>query len=164
MDSDLRLKALARLAASETAAAAEALKKALDKAVTSLHEDTEYDLLDQSLAELEAIAHRFSDVVAAEIIRFIDAVKTRQIIYDKKHAAFVADVAKYQNASTLAVRAIEVLLRVRYLETQTVTQALLQLSINEDGDVRKEAIDGLKKVAAYDLDVFYGNDRQGGIE
>ena len=163
MDSDLRLKALGRLATSETPAAAEALKKALDKALASLHEDREYDLLDQSLAELEAIAHRFSDVVAAEIIRFIAAVRTHQITYDKKHAAFVADVAKYQNASTLAVRAIEVLLRVRYLETQTVTQALLKLSIDEDGDIRKEAIDGLKKVAVYDLDIFYGNARQNGI-
>jgi hypothetical protein len=163
MDSDLRLKALARLATSETAAAAEALKKVLDRALAALHEDTEYDLLEQALAELEAIAHRFSDVVAAEIITFIDALRTRQISYDKKHAAFVADVAKYQNASTLAVRAIEVLLRVRYLETQTVTRALLQLSINVDGDIRKEAVDGLKKVAAYNLDVFYGNDRQGGI-
>jgi len=163
MDFDLRLKALSRLATSETEAAAEALKKALGKALTSLHEDTEYDLLEQSLSELEAIAHRFSDVIAAEIIAFIAIIKTRQITYAEKHTAFVAEVAKYQNASTLAIRAIEVLLRVRYLETQTVTQALLKLSIDEDDDIRKEAIDSLRKVAAYDLNVFYGNDRQGGI-
>jgi len=163
MDFDLRLKAISRLATSETDAAAEALKKALGKALASLHEDTEYDLLEQSLSLLEAIAHRFSDVVAAEMIGFIAAIKTRQITYHTKHAAFVAEVAKYQNASTLAIRAIEVLLRVRYLETPTVTQALLKLSIDEDGDIRKEAIDSVRKVAAYDLSVFYGDDRQGGI-
>ncbi|NUN04044.1 MAG: hypothetical protein HUU41_23300, partial [Bryobacteraceae bacterium] len=99
MDFDLRLKALSRLATSETEAAAEALKKALGKALTSLHEDTEYDLLEQSLSELEAIAHRFSDVIAAEIIAFIAIIKTRQITYAEKHTAFVAEVAKYQNAS-----------------------------------------------------------------
>lgn len=163
MDFKLRLKAISRLAASETDAAAEALKKTLEKALASLHEDTEYDLLEQSLSVLEAIAHRFSDVVAAEIIEFIAAIKTRQITYDNKHAAFVAEIAKYQNASTLAIRAIEVLLRVRYLETQTVTQALFKLSIDDAGDIRKEAIESLRKVAAYDLNVFYGNDRQGGI-
>ncbi len=163
MDFDLRLKAISRLATSETDAAAEALKKTLEKALASLHKDTEYDLLEQSLSVLEAIAHRFSDVVAAEIIGFIAAIKTRQITYDNKHAAFIAEVAKYQNASTLAIRAIEVLLRVRYLETQTVTQALLKLSIDDDVDIRKDAIESLRKVAAYDLNVFYGNDRQGGI-
>jgi len=163
MDFNLRLKALSRLATSETDAAADALKKALQKALTSLHEDTEYDLLEQSLSVLEAIAHRFSDVVAAEIIAFIAAIKTRQITYDAKLAAFAAEVAKYQNASTLAIRAIEVLLCVRYLATQTVTQALLKLSIDDDTSIRKEAVDGLKKVAAYNLDVFYGHDRQGGI-
>ncbi len=163
MDFDLRLKALSRLATSETDAAADALKQALQKALTSLHEDTEYDLLEQSLSVLEAIAHRFSDVVAAEIIAFIAAIKTRQITYDAKLAAFATEVAKYQNASTLAIRAIEVLLCVRYLAIQTVTQALLKLSIDDDINIRKEAVDGLKKVAAYNLDVFYGHDRQGGI-
>ena len=92
MDFDLRLKAISRLATSETDAAAEALKNTLEKALGSLHEDTEYDLLEQSLSVLEAIAHRFSDVVAAEIIGFIEAIKTRQITYDNKHAAFVAKV------------------------------------------------------------------------
>ena len=163
MDFELHLKAISRLATSETEAAAEALKKALGKALISLHEDTEYDLLKQTLSVLEAIAFRFSDVVAAEMIAFIAAIKTRQITYGEKHEAFLAEVAKYQNASTLAIRAIEVLLRVRYLETQTVTQALLKLSIDEDGDIRKKAIDSLRKVAAYDLNVFYGNDLQGGI-
>ena len=163
MDFDLRLKAVSKLATSETAAAAAALKKTLDKSLASLHEDTEYDLLEQSLSLLEAIAHRFHDVVAAEIIGFIAAIKTRQITYDNKDEAFIAEIAKYQNTSTLAIRAIEVLLRVRYLATQTVTQALLKLSVDEDDNLRKEAIDGLKKVAAYDLNVFYGNDRQRGI-
>lgn len=163
MDFDLRLKAISKLATSETEAAAEALKKALRKALASLRKDTEYDLLEQTLSLLEAIAHRFSDVVAAEMIAFIAVIKTRRITYDEKHAAFVAEVVKYQNASTLAIRAIEVLVCVRYLETKTVTQALLKLSIDEDSDIRKVAIDRLRKVAAYDLNVFYGNDRQGGI-
>ncbi|MDD5470770.1 MAG: hypothetical protein PHP05_02485 [Sideroxydans sp.] len=163
MDFDLRLKAISRLAISETDAAKDALEKVLKKAVISLHEDTEYDLLEQSLSVLEAIAHRFSNVVATEIIEFIAAIKTRQITYDNKHAAFVAEIAKYQNASTLAIRAIEVLLRVRYFETQTVTKALLKLSIDNNGDILNEAINSLRKVAAYDLEVFYGNDRQGGI-
>lgn len=163
MQFDLFLKAISRLATSETGAAVEALKKTLEKALASLHEDTEYDLLEQSLAILEAIAHRFSDQVADEIIRFIAAIKTRQITYNNEHAAFVAEIAKYRNASTLAIRAIEVLISIRYMETQTVTYTLLKLSIDENDDIREKAIESLRKVAAYDLSVFYGNDQQGGI-
>ena len=53
---------------------------------------------------------------------------------------FASDIATYQNASSLAVRAIEVLLRLRYLATPTITQAFLKLSIDEDKDIRSRAI------------------------
>lgn len=163
MDFELRLKALTSLATSQTDAAIDALKKALQQARTSLREDTQYDLLEQSLAVLETIGHRFNDEVAAEVIAFIAAVRTRQITYAAELSTFASDIATYQNASTLAVRAIEVLLRLRYLATQTVTQALLKLSVDEDKEIRSKAIEGLKTIAAYDLDVFYGSDRQSGI-
>lgn len=163
MEPELRLKALARLATSGTAAAADALKNAMEQALESLHNETEYDLLEQSLSVLEIIAHRFPDVVTTEMIAFIANIKARQITYDKKLAAFVANVATYQNASTLAVKAIEVLLQVRYLATRTVTQTLLTLSLDSDERVSKEAVDGLKKVTAFDLRVFYGDDKQPGI-
>ena len=52
MDFDLRLKALTSLAESETDAAINALKQALQKAQASLRVDTQYDLLEQSLAVL----------------------------------------------------------------------------------------------------------------
>lgn len=163
MDFDLRLKALASLTTSQTDAATNALKQALQKAQTSLREDTQYDLLEQSLAVLETIGHRFSDEVAAEAIAFLTAIKNRQITYAAELSAFGANIASYQNASTLAVQAIEVLLRLRYLATQTVVQALLRLSIDEDKVIRSKAIEALKTAAAYDLDVFYGPNRQSGL-
>lgn len=163
MDFDLRIKALASLAASQTDAAIDALKQALQKAQTSLRKDTQYDLLEQSLAVLETIGHRFSDEAAAEIIAFIADIRTRQITYAAELSAFASNIATYQNTSTLAVRAIEVLLRLRYMATQTVTQALLKLSVDEDKDIRSKAIDGLKIITAYNLDVFYGSDNQSGI-
>lgn len=163
MDFDLRLKALNSLAESTTDAAIDALKQALQKAQASLRVDTQYDLLEQSLAVLETIGHRFSDEVAAEIIAFIATIKTRQITYAAELSTFASDIATYQNASTLVVRAIEALLRLRYLATQTITQALLKLSVDEDKVIRSKAIDGLKTITAYNLDVFYGSDNQSGI-
>ena len=160
MDFDLRLKALTGLANSQTHAAVDALKQALQKAQTSLREDTQYDLLEQSLSVLEVIGHRFSDEVTAEIISFIASIKTRQITYSDELSMFASNIATYQNASSLAVRSVEVLLCLRYLATTTITQALLKLSIDEDKDIRSRAIDGLKTITAYDLDVFYGPDRQ----
>lgn len=163
MDFDLRLKALTGLANSKTQAAVDALKQTLQKAETSLHEDTQYDLLEQSLSVLEVIGHRFSDEVTAEIILFIASIKARKITYSDELSMFASNIATYQNASSLAVRAIEVLLHFRYLATTTIAQALLKLSIDENNDIRSKAIDGLKTIASYDLDVFYEPDRQGGI-
>ncbi|MGH8635064.1 MAG: hypothetical protein ACRET7_13160 [Burkholderiales bacterium] len=163
MDFDLRLKALIGLADSQTSAALEALKDALEKAQASLNEHTQYDLLEQSLSILEAIAHRFKNEVTSAIISFIPALKTRRITYSAEMSMFAKDIASYQNASSLAVCAIDVLMRLRYVSTEPITRTLLKLSVDENKDIRSKAIDSLKTIAAYDLDVFYGPDRKTGI-
>jgi hypothetical protein len=165
MDFDLYLKALTGLANSHTQEALDALKHPLQKAQASLRHQTQYDLLEQSLSILEIIEHRFCEEITAEIISFIRGIKTRQITYSNSSelTTFASDIAKYQNSSTLTIRAIEVLLRLRYLATAKITQTLLELSIDEDKEIQASAINGLKATAVYNVDVFYGLDRQGGI-
>lgn len=120
-------------------------------------------MLEQSLSVLEAIAHRFCDVVAAE--------KWSRLLKLSKRV--ISPMTRNTRRLSQKLRSIRMPRRSPFaplrfcfglaLVTQTVTQALLKFSIDEDGDIRKEAIDSLKKVAAYDLNVFYGDDQQGGI-
>jgi len=51
------------------------------------------------------------------------------------------EIRKYQNARTLIARAIEVLLRLRYLETVPVWRTLMTLANHEVKEIRDKAID-----------------------
>ena len=107
MDFDLRLKALSRLAQSTTDAAETALRKELDKVAAALDVDTQYDHLMQHLEVLDTIGYRFSSTAIGVILAFIQTIESRQITYSSQDRSFESEIAKYQNASTLIVRAAE---------------------------------------------------------
>lgn len=163
MDFDLRLKALSRLAQSNTDAAVVALQKELDKVTASLGTDSDYDHLSQQIEILGTIGHRFSSKSIETILAFIDGIESRQITYSPLDHSLESEIAKYQNASTLIVRAIEVLKELRYLETKPVLHALLNYSQHQLENVRASAIAGLEELARYDVKVFYGDEKRTGI-
>lgn len=163
MDFDLRLKALSRLVKSTTEAAETALQKELDKVTAALGVDTQYDHLVQHLEVLDTIGHRFSTIVARSILAFIQAIESRQLTYSSQDRSFESEIAKYQNSSTLIIRAIEALKELRYLETKSVLYALLNLSQHRSDNVSAAAIAGLESLAGYDLTVFHGTDTHAGI-
>lgn len=163
MDFDLRLKALARLAQSETDAALAALKQEFERAAKSLVTETQYDLLEQDLQIMEAIGGRFSPDAVRLLLSFQDTVEARQITYSEQAKIFARDISVYQNAHTLKIRALEVLLLFRYAETKSIVHILIQLSRHPAEDVRKKAFEGLKSISRYDLKVFYGEEGQRGL-
>jgi hypothetical protein len=163
MDFDLRLKALSRLAQSTTEAAETALQKELDKVTAALGGDTQYDHLVQHLEVLDTISHRFSTIAVKSILAFIQAIESRRITYSPQDRSFESEIVKYQNASTLIVRAIEALKELRYHETKSVLYALLDLSQHRSDNVRTAAIAGLESLAGYDFAVFYGTNTNAGI-
>lgn len=162
MDIALRIKALSRLARSESDAARATLHDELSKAITTLRQENEYDRLEEALSILEVVGDRFSTESTAALIEFITEIERRALIYPQA-GTFADEIRKYQNARTLITRAIEVLLRMRYLETVPVLQALMSLASHEVKEVRDTAINGLETMAHYDLRVFYGDKAQGGI-
>lgn len=159
----MRLKALARLAQSETEAAHAALRKEFDKVAASLAVETKYELLEQHLKELDAIGHRSSNVVVDILLTFIRTIESREITYSQQDPLFENEIRKYNNASSLIVRAVEVLIRLRYLETRSILHALMNLSKHASENVRTKSVEGLKALADYDIDVFYGDEKQPGI-
>jgi len=163
MDFDLRIKALAQLAKSETESARSALRDELKEVAATLATETDHDLLEQGLAVLEVIGDRFSSEATTTLLGFVGDVEQRRITYAFQASAYASEIAKYQNARTLIVRAIEVLLRMRYLETTLILRALMKLTHHPAREVSGKAISGLKDMARYDLRVFYGDEVQMGI-
>lgn len=163
MDIDARLKALRRLVLSRTDAAKAALTKELNDVSDALQTQDEYAVLEQSLDILDVIGYRFSDRAVAVLDGFIRNIESRPLKYSHTTEAFADYVAKYSNAQSLIVKAIEVLVRLRYLETRAVLHVLLRVSDHAVEKVRKKALSGLESLARYDLDVFYGSDRQRGM-
>ncbi len=163
MDFDTRLKALARLAHSKSGRAGGALKKELQEAVLSLTTESQYDVLEQNLAVLEVIGHRFSREASRALLTFIDAIGKRKVTYSEELGSFIDRVAEYQNSDTLIVRALEVLGLLRYLEIDVVLHGLMRFSRHASGNVREKVDGELKALARYDMRVFYGDKEQPGI-
>ena len=163
METDVRLKALTRLAQSTTDAAKAALLMELDEAAATLGTQTEYETLLQTLEVLNAIGYRFSDRTVSVIENFIQTIEERKLTYSQVREAFADYIAQYSNAQSLIVKAVEVVVRLRYYETRAVLRILLALHDHPSESVRREVRGGLDSLAKYDLDVFYGVDRKGGI-
>lgn len=158
-----RLKALARLAQSKSDAARTALSAELDEVTAILQGHTEYDRLLHSLEVLNVIGYRFGDRTVGVIEQFIQTIETRRLAYSQTHDAFADYIAKFSNAQSLIVKAIEVVVRLRYYETRAVFHILLGLYGHPSENVQKQVQSGLDSLAKYDLDVFYGEDRKGGL-
>ena len=163
MENDVRLKALARLAQSASDAAKAALLAEMDEAAATLKTQTEYETLLQSLEVLNVIGYRFSDRTVGVIEGFIQTIEARKLTYSQAHEAFADYISKYSNTQSLMVKAVEVVVRLRYYETRAVLRILLPLYGHPSETVRKKVQSGLDSLARYDLDVFYGEDRKGGI-
>ncbi len=163
MDFDLRVKALSRLVKSDTKAAEEALGKEFEKVRASLLSETDYDRLEQDLALLEIIEDRFSAEATALLLDFLKEVEKRQITYSDAMQRYESLISEYHNSITLLTRAIDVVLRLRYLEPEPIFHALLGFSEHSVEAVRNKAVSGLRDMARYDLRVFYGDGVQAGI-
>lgn len=163
MEFDIRLKALCRLAESNTCEADAALQKEIDKVKAALEADSQYDLLAQHLDILDAIGFRFSAVAVKILLDFIHKIESKRITYAPQDQLHDNEIAKYLNTFTLIARSIEILKRLRYLETKTILHALLDLSQHESATVGSQALETLESMASYDMAVFYGSTTQPGI-
>ena len=163
MRPDLKQKAMRRIAGTAGAASLRILEAESVKAGSILASESRYDILDENLDLLDCFAYRVHKIAVDITASLIERLRTLKITYVDDDILPEGEISEYQNAQTLTVRAIDVLIRLRYLETNRVLGLLVELSIDEDGDIQKKAIEGLEVLASFDLSVFYGDDEQGGI-
>jgi hypothetical protein len=156
MEFDLKLKALTRLAQSQSEAARLTLQKEIERISTVLKSSSQYEALEQSLKVLEAIGDRFSGEVVKILIDFIQTVESRQITQSQQDQSSAWEISKYHNASSLIVLAVDALRRLKYLETKVVLRTFMTLSENRVDSVRRKAIEELRAISEYEISVFYG--------
>lgn len=156
---ETRLKALARLARSQTEEAKATLQEEVAQASKVLISERDYEQLTYSLAVLEVIGYRLSVDTVDVLGAFVRAIEHRDLQYSAEERAFAPEIFKYRNAQTLVVKAIEVLVALRYLETLSVLQILLELTRHASEQVQRKAFEALSALADYNIEVFYG--RQG---
>ena len=161
MDLDLRIAALARLAASDAEDARKLLVKELEQIEQSLRDDTEFVRLEASLKTLCAIAHKFPTRAVNDLKEFLHSIPERALTYTDEPLSDY--LKKYKTAATLMREAIEVASAVRYLETENVLSLLLAMARRPEEDVRNNALEAMGKLAEFNLDVFYGNEERGGL-
>lgn len=154
MKFSLRLKALSRLAESNTEAAGKALQNEIDKSSTAVASGTDYQVLERHIEILQTIGHRSSELTARTLLAFIETIDSR---LDKN------GTNEFQNATSLIASAIDILTQLRYLETRLILHGLIKLSLHSDEKVSRKTLDALKVFAAYDLHVVVGREGQSGI-
>lgn len=163
MDFDARLKALATLSESTTEAAERALRREFDTATTTLSGTADFDQLERSLDVIDTIGFRFSRPAVDALAAFTQSIESHVLTYPEQERLYDRTFERYRNAEALIEKAIHALVRLRYLETKGVLHALIRLSGHSAQQVRAKALKGLKKLAAYDIKVFYGEGERGGI-
>jgi hypothetical protein len=163
MDISARVKALARLAESRTQAAEEALGKEFQGAARVLRQDNDYERLYENLAIVDTIGFRFSGATVALLKEFADTIDQRKLTYSGENLLSEKALQKYQDATWLLSRVIEISLQLRYLETASVLRLLLQLVRHPSPQVQKRALESLEKAARYDITVYYGDKDHPGI-
>jgi hypothetical protein len=163
VDFDLRIKALSKLALSNSEKADAAIGQEIERATQTLRDEREYERLEQALEILETIGFKRSGPVADALTEFTRSVEQRDLSYSDSPGLVKSHFQEYINAFTLISRSIDVLARLRYLQTTPVLRSLLSLSTHSHEKVRNKALQALETMAKYDLDVFYGNASQKGI-
>lgn len=154
MDLELRLAALSNLLPVKTEDVERKLLAELDRVEGVLENGTEYVELSAALKILTVLAPRFSFRVLPMLIEFVRSVPGRRLTWDGE--PIPASRRKYRSASQLIRDAIDVPHAIRFVHMNALLDFLLELRDSEDKDVTGKADRTLEALAAFDLNLFYG--------
>lgn len=160
MDTKLKQKALQNLAKTGGTIAEAAIKKEIVRITAALESDSNYFQIAEQLELLDTIAYRVYEVGVSTIRRLLGRLETLELTYPEIDGYTTEHLRKYQNNSTLMVKAIEVLEHIRYHLPSDILDIFFGYSCHEDGSVAKQALHGIKEFAEYNLDIFYGDGKE----
>lgn len=157
MDLKQKQNILKQLARTEGDVAEKALNNEAEKIAKALQEETQYDLIADQVKLLNTIAYRVHDK-AVEIIQcLLTRLETLELTYQEVLGFPVEKLREYQNNNKLSVTALETLEHIRYHHPSNILDIFFKYSMHTNEDVSQQAIHGLKALAEFDLDIFYGD-------
>ncbi|NML61422.1 hypothetical protein HHL21_10095 [Massilia sp. RP-1-19] len=151
---ELRLSALSKLVDVKSPAVEERLSEEFGRISEVLQESCEYDELSEALKTLEVLVPRFHMATLPTLESFVKSVQTRTLT--EGGAPITGAKLRYRSPEILIRESIEVADKVRYVHTELLVDFLLQMSRDDDKEVRAKAERSLETLASIDLHVFYG--------
>ncbi|MBY5863193.1 hypothetical protein [Rhizobium leguminosarum] len=159
MDPSSKIKVLRQLARTSGEGAAAALDREAHKILAVLETDVTYGALRSQIELLDTFAFRVPDLAVEGMTRFLSRLETIKLARDRK--SDFADT--YETPAQLAVAALELLSRLRYYRTKEILSIAMAAESSNVDTVRKAATDVLKRIAEFDMDVFYSGDKRAGL-
>ena len=156
---DLRLAALSKLVDVKSSAVDQRLSEEFGRAEGILRTGTDYDELSEALKVLAVLVPRFHMATLPLLETFVHSAPARALTLGGE--PITGAMLRYRSPQSLIQAAIEVAEKLRYVHTEQVVDFLLELSRVGEQEVRAKAERTLEALAAFDLDIFYGEPPRG---
>ncbi len=159
MDINVKKKLVEKLAQLGDTKSMAALEKEADKIAAILGTATDYDILEGNIELLDGFAYRIYEKAFSVAQSTLERLKNIQFTYGEVPGFREEEIKRFRNRSALTIRLLTVLKNIRYHLPDKNLQLFLEYTIDEHEDVRKEAESCLKAIAAFDLNIFYKNEK-----
>jgi len=137
IDLELRLAALSKLTDNKAEAVEHRLSEEFRRVEDLLREGTDYDELVEALKILAVLGPRFHGAVVPLLTHFVRSVRTRALTQGGE--LIPASRLRYRSPAHLIREAIDAATPVRYLHTEALVDFLLELSHDDEDEVRGKA-------------------------
>jgi hypothetical protein len=159
MDISLKKRVLKKLAFTQGEDAQTALDKELSKITSVLKSETQYDILEDQLELLNIIAFRVHKKAFETISQILERLKTIELTYQELPGYPADKLKKYHNNETLTLHVLNALRDIFYFEMEKTLDILFEYALHINENIKNQAIKGLESIAKFNLDVFYGTDK-----
>ena len=157
MDKKLKQAGLRSLAKTAGEIAEAAIRKEFTSISTALQSEIEYGKIGDQLELLDTIAYRVYEETVDATRDLLKRLKDLELTYHEIPGYSAEELRKYQNNYTLMARVFEILEHIRYHQISEILDIFFDYSCYEEESVSNCAKRGIEKVAAYNLDIFYGD-------
>ncbi|MBT7956752.1 MAG: hypothetical protein HN731_16275 [Rhodospirillaceae bacterium] len=119
--------------------------------------------MQEQIELLNVFSYRLPEKSISTIHTYLDRLKDLELAHKVLNGVPDEWVSRHQTTTTLTVDAINSLIHLRYFDTAGVFATLLRMSTIDDQQIGDAALDGLNKLASFDIAVFYGPNNTDGI-
>ena len=160
MEREQKLKILKQLSQTSGDKAVTALVKEVAKAGETLSTETDYYLLKSVLEELAIYAFRIHGETIKTVSVFLR--RTDKSVFVKS-VDDRTDSSGFQVQQRLSREALEIVEGIRYFNITAALDIFCAYSAHSQEALRKKALEGLKKCATFEIDIYYSGEGRAGL-